>query len=446
MQLFVLFFTFLIHAQEKFPGDFQWCVATAGHQVEGDNIHSDWWEWEKTEGRIRNGEKSGKASFHMQRLEEDVRLMKTLNVSTYRFSIEWSRIEPKEGQFDETAIAHYRRLFTLLKKNKIEAMVTLHHFVQPQWFTASGGWRRKDSPDIFLRYTQKIEKEFGNEATYWVTFNEPMVLLISAYGLGIWPPGENAWDLWDPLVNILLAHGKAYHFFHAQAKARNQNLKVGMAHHLRPVFAKPWYLSSLVEDANFLFNWSIPTALKTGDVQGLRQKNIIGLKFPWPARTQLDGIAGTQDFFGINYYTRELISLQLFPPALRRDPFPGLVGSELNWGIDPDGFYEVLETSHKRFPNIPFYITENGIADGKDQWRGAYIVDHLRELHKAMGQLPHKIEGYCHWSLMDNFEWQEGFEPRFGLIHVDYKNEGRRSLRPSARLIQNIFSTSQLPL
>jgi beta-glucosidase len=425
-----------------FPEDFQWCVATAGHQIEGDNIHSDWWEWEQKPGKIANGDRSGKAAYHMERLQEDVNIMKDLGVDTYRFSIEWSRIEPRKGEFDAKAVAHYKKEFQLLKNKGIRPMVTLHHFVQPYWFTDSGGWRREDSPELFLRFVRKIEQEFGGESDYWITFNEPNVLLFGAYGAGLMPPGETDFDIWAPMVNILKAHGKAYHYLHQRAKEKNHFIKVGMAHHIRPLVGSNFVLNKLVSIADFYLNWNIPLALKTGELKGYGKKTFFLFSIPWRQHIYLDEIKNTQDFLGINYYTREYIRLNFTKPYLHRDPMPGTFPQELNWGMDPKGFAYVLAKADGYFPNLPFFITESGLADSKDEWRGDYVAQHLRELHGFMTEYKHKVEGYCYWSLMDNFEWQEGFTPRFGLYEVNYQKKGERTARPSVSRVREIFKTN----
>lgn len=446
-QILILLFLAVANGETlSFPPDFQWCVATAGHQVEGDNVNSDWWAWEQLPGKIANGEKSGKAAYHMERLKEDVGLMKDFGVKTYRFSIEWSRIEPKEGEFDQAAVDYYRHELQLLKKAGISPMVTIHHFVQPQWFSASGGFRRADSPELFLRYVQKLDQEFGADINLWVTFNEPTVVLIGGFGLGFMPPGEKGWDYWDYMINILKAHAKAYHFLHAQADARGRKIQVGMAHHLRPGVGSNWLLHQGVKIANFFLTWNIPAAVTSGVVRGFPRVNILGLKIPYYKKMTVDGLKDTQDFIGINYYTREKIALSLKAPYLIRTPLDGMTGSDLNWGIDPKGFYEVLKICDQMFPKIPFYITENGLADAKDQWRESFVVTHLEELHRAMKDFKHRVEGYCHWSMMDNFEWQEGYTPRFGLFRTNYKKRGERTIKKSAIRVKEIFKSGKLKL
>lgn len=432
----------------EFPTNFEWCVATSGHQIEGDNINSDWWDWEQLPGTIRKNEKSGKASYHIERLEEDVKLIKDLGAKTYRFSIEWSRIEPRQGYYDLQAIQHYKREIQLLKQNGIKPFVTIHHFTQPQWFSANGGWKKPDAPELFMKYVEKLEAEFGGEVDRWVTFNEPTVLLMGAHIVGFMPPGDTDLDLWVPMVNILKSHGKAYHYLHTKAKERGKTIQVGMAHHLRPVVGGNWLTHKILSLADYFVNWNIPTALKTGKLVGFGKRKLkIGFRILEYKQTTLDEIKDTQDFLGINYYTREYITFSFKAPYMNRTPLPGLEGTEyLNWGIDPEGFYEVLKKSHELYPHMPFYITENGLTDPSDKHRAKYIVDHLRELYRAMNELHHKVEGYCYWSLMDNFEWQEGFDPRFGLFEVDYNSKGERKARPSVEVVKKIFKTNKVEL
>ena len=447
ISLFIILFVYFSFTQaQEFPKEFEWCVATAGHQIEGDNIHSDWWQWEKTPGHIHNNEKSGKASYHMDRLQEDVNLMASIHVKTYRFSIEWSRIEPQQGQFDEKAIAHYKKEIALLKKKNIKPMVTLHHFVQPHWFTSSGGWERPDSPEIFLKYTEKVVAELGNEVDIWTTFNEPTVLLLGGYIFGVSPPGKSSWNFWTPMVNILKAHAKAYHHLHKMAKQAGRTIQVGIAHHIRPIVAAGFLESIGVPYADYLLNWNIPIAVTTGKLKGVIPRHFLGMTIPFPGEKTFEELKNTQDFIGINYYTREYIDLQFFPLNLIRDPLPHIKEKTvLNWGIDPEGFGEVITLAHKEFPTLPFYITENGLADKDDKYRAKYVVSHLKVLNETMNKLSHPIQGYCYWSLMDNFEWLEGFDPRFGLYEVDYKNKGERKARPSLEVIKNIFKTNTLP-
>jgi beta-glucosidase len=246
------------------------------------------------------------------------------------------------------------------------------------------------------------------------------------------------------LVGMLKAHVKAYRYLHEQAASRGQKIQVGMAHHLRPGVGSNWLVHQGVRMANYFLTWNIPLAVSSGVVRGFPRYDLFGIKIPYFKKLKIEGLKDSQDFLGINYYTREKITLGFKAPYFKMGPLDGMTGSDLNWGIDPKGLYEVLELSHKYFPNLPFFITENGIADAKDQWRQKYTVDHLKEIHRAMTGLPHRIDGYCHWSMMDNFEWHEGFTPRFGIFHTNYEKQGERTLKKSGERIREIYRTGRI--
>lgn len=416
-----------------FPDQFRWCVSTAAHQIEGGNRHSDWWEFEHQKDRIKNGDTTAVATDHWNRVPEDVQLIKQLNVSDYRMSIEWARIEPREGQFDPTAIAHYRNEIELLIKNEIRPIVTLQHFTFPLWVRQKGGFEWKGLPKAFARFTEAVYKNIAPEVTDWITINEPMVSALGGYVKGVVPPAETREmnGLPPVLSGILRTHAAAYHKLHRLAAEERQLIRVGMAHQLRtmdpyyPLLATDIALAQLADQA---FNWSLPEALQTG---------VFHLELPFVVSwtESIEGLAGTQDFLAINYYTGDLVHLSPengFELHQRQD----LPKNDMGWPIYPEGFLRILRATAERFPQKPILITENGIADHRDHLRQQFITDHLTVIHQAMSeQIP--IEGYCHWSLLDNFEWDQGYGPRFGLYAVDYKTLNRKA-RPSARLFGRI--------
>jgi beta-glucosidase len=425
----------------KFPEQFKWCVATSAHQIEGNNLHNDWWAWENLiPSKIKNADKSGMATDHWNRYAEDTQIMAAMGITQYRFSIEWSRIEPIQGNFDLEAIKHYRDEIIELKKNGIAPMVTLHHFTSPKWFADLGGWGQKDSVVQFRKYVEFVNKNLGSYVETWITFNEPMVMIAGGYVDGVFPPGIRDWEkVALPVKHILLAHGEAYRELH-----KNKLARVGIAHHLRVMHAYhktnpiEWYLAHKLSKS---FNWAIPNALKDGELS-------INIPTKIKFKEKLAGIKGTQDFLGVNYYSRDMVK---FTPK-GKDPLVILPNekskkTDINWEIYPEGFGKVLEDIHNIFPDLPIYITENGLADKDDKNRTAFIRDHLIQVHKAIAKgMP--IKGYCHWSLMDNFEWAEGYHPRFGLYHVDYKTF-ERTPRKSALYYKSIiekngFSPSEI--
>jgi beta-glucosidase len=439
----------------QFPPDFRWCVATAAHQIEGGNVHSDWWDWEQQPGRIRNGERSGAACDHWNRLEEDVGLLKQLGVRQYRFSVEWARLEPEPGVVDAAAVAHYRREVELLEAAGIEPLVTLHHFTFPRWVRAKGGWEWEGVGEAFERFTRLVYTRIAPRARDWVTVNEPLVHLESGYVRGLTPPGvqgagvgagardlapsrESLGRLVPPLVGLLKAHVRAYRALHQLAGAEGRAVRVGLAHHLR-VFDphRPlWLDAPLAAALDGVWNWAVPDALRTGV---LRASVPLLLDVSVP----VEGLAGTQDFFGVNYYTRDRVSASVRGGLrLGMAVTAGARTNDMGWEVYPEGLYRVLMGVHARFPGLPIVLTENGTADRTDALRPAALRDHLLYLHKALREGA-RVEGYCHWSLMDNFEWMEGFGPRFGLYAVDYATQ-RRTPRGSAREYTRIIRSGGL--
>jgi beta-glucosidase len=423
-----------------FPPGFLWSAATSAHQVEGGNDNSDWWDFELEPGRIKGGERSGRACDHWHRIDEDIALLKELGLNHYRFSIEWARVERRSGAFDAEAIAHYRSVLERLRAAKIEPLVTLHHFTLPRWVAARGGWGDPETAGAFARYAARVYAELGELARDWITINEPMVLLVAGYVSADFPPARtDPRAIGAPLVGLVRGHAEAYHALHAIAKARGWGLRVGLAHHLR-VFdpARAWHAGDLLT-ASVLeraFNWALPDALATGQLR---------LSLPLVVRVQesIPRAKGTQDFFGVNYYSRDRIRFApTHPQRFERVDLPGEWRSDLGWEIYPRGLYRLLHKVARRDRSLPILITENGVADASDASRARFIEEHLRFVHQAMREGV-RVEAYSHWSLLDNFEWAEGFTPRFGLCAVDYATLAR-TVRPSARVYARIASENAL--
>ncbi len=424
--------------RKEFPNGFKWCVATSAHQVEGGNTESDWWHWEQQAGRIAHGDVSGAAADHWNRLAEDIGLLQDLGVGMYRFSVEWAKLEPREGEWDLQVLNHYRRKVRSLRAVGIEPMVTLIHFTLPQWLAERGGVEWERFPEAFAAYTQRVKEALDREVRYWITFNEPMVWLSAGYHMGIFPPGENRAiaGLKVPITQVLKAHALAYPILKLQITEDALPDQVGFAFHMRSFQAyQGWnpvdQIAAAVADRHW--NYALASAVQDGVVRF----SIPGV-FNW--RQQIAGLAGTQDFLGVNYYSRDLIHVSL-SKGLERMTGSGPL-TDLNWEIYPEGIYQVLKETHKRFPSQPIFITENGLADHRDHYRANFIRDHLEQIHKAISEgVP--VQGYCHWSLLDNFEWAEGFEPRFGLFEVDYLS-GVRTPRPSRDVYRDIINKNAL--
>ncbi|MDO8489146.1 MAG: glycoside hydrolase family 1 protein [Candidatus Omnitrophota bacterium] len=404
---------------KKFPQNFLWGASTSAHQVEGQNIHNDWWIAEQNHALK---EPSGQACRHYELYAQDFAIAKQLNHNCHRFSIEWSRIEPQEGQFDLAEIEHYRKVISELKKQAIEPIVTLHHFTNPIWFSQKGAWTNPNCKKYFLRFVDKVVKEFASQVKFWITINEPLIYSSHSYLLGVWPPKEcSLLKMVIVTLNMAKAHIEAYRIIH---KIYQDN-----------ALAKP-----MVSVAANLQAFEIcqPT-LKNKLAFYLRHK-LYNLYFIEELLRKK-----TLDYIGINYYSRSLVdvrswrirALLLDTCRYNHNPLPK---NSLGWDIYPQGLYKLLIALKKY--NLPVLITENGICTEDDNLRWDYIREHLEQLHRAIGQGV-KILGYIYWSLIDNFEWDKGFSPRFGLVYVDYQTQ-KRIIKESAKKFAQVVSSGEI--
>lgn len=402
----------------KFPQNFLWGAATSAYQVEGNNINSDWWQWEKDAG-IEN---SASACRHYQFYEQDFDLVKSLNHNAHRFSIEWSRIEPEEGKFSQKELKHYLDVVLSLRARNIEPMVTLHHFTNPIWFSRMGGWENSKSIARFLRYCDFLMRALAKYVHYWITINEPNVYVSHAYILGVWPPQKKSY-LKAKIVhdNFIRAHIKAYRLIHKIYK------ELG--------FPKP-----CVSIAQNMMAF-VPCT------QNLKDRLAARFRDKWYNFRFFDKIISHKalDFMGVNYYARQLVEVEkwgignLAMDVCKNDHHP-VKKNSLGWDIYPAGLYELLLKLKKY--GLPVIITENGICTSDDNLRWEYLYNHLKNIHLAIEKgVP--VTGYFYWSLMDNFEWDKGFRPRFGLIDIDY-NTYKRTVRESARYFSQVCKTGVL--
>ena len=407
----------------QFPNDFYWGAATSAHQVEGNN-HNDWAEWEKSESRIKNLESrikkedfikqspehlfkkwpapldlenyiSGRACDHYSRFREDFDIAKSLGHNAHRFSIEWSRIEPEEGKFNEKEIEHYREVIRALRERRIEPFVTLWHWPFPIWVANQGGWENKKTVNDFAIYCERIAGALRDQVKFWVVLNEPGYWFVNAYVTKKFPAPKQS--LFAPIrayMHMIRAHKKVY----KKMKDINKEFFIG-----------------IVESTG----WIAPETLRwvLHDI-----RNFI---FPWFVKNYFD-------FFGLNYYRRAPI-------------IGGNLGdvSEIGWEIYPEGLYQNIRGAYSRFGK-PIFITENGIADSQDLKRTEFIKTHLQAVARAVTE-GIDVRSYFYWSLLDNFEWDSGFWPRFGLVGVDYKTMERK-IRPSAFEYAKICKENKLEI
>ncbi|HEV2413032.1 MAG TPA: family 1 glycosylhydrolase [Candidatus Saccharimonadales bacterium] len=408
-----------------FPKRFFWGAATSGHQVEGKN-RDQWtiWElenaptlaqqaryglntlpdWDEIEEQATNPRNyiSGKGVDHYNRYEEDFDILAKLNMNAFRFSIEWSRIEPREGEWDPLAVEHYRLYIHALKRRNIEPFVTLWHWTMPEWFVQKGGFEKRANVKYFVRFATKILDELGEEFRYVTTINEPEVYSALGYSTGEWPPQKESKLLTLKVyLNLGYAHRKVY----KAAKTINRKFIVGLSTNIAHNYAGDNAIVSKITAR--LVKWST-------------------------SRFFLNRVHRHLDFIGLNYYfSNRYYGYRVHNPNERI--------SDLGWDMQPQDVEHVLVDLWYRYRK-PIIITESGVADRKDQYRKWWIAETVGAMHRAMKQGVN-LDGYIHWSLLDNFEWAYGFWPRFGLVAVDYKT-GERTVRQSAilygRLIKRV--------
>jgi beta-glucosidase len=410
----------------RFPPGFLWGTATAAHQVEGDNSNNDWWAWEEA-GKIKDGSRSGDACDWWHRAEEDFDRAQAMGQNSHRLSVEWSRIEPQPGHFDRQAIDRYRQMLAGLRERNLAPMVTLHHFTNPLWLVQMGGWENPAVIPLFTRFASRMVEELGDLCSLWCTINEPVVYTTQGYLRGIWPPGRSDFALtWCVMNHMAKAHAQVYRAIHRLAS----RVQVGLVKHMR-IFdpANPQDLRdrwvAAVQD--HLFNRLFLDAVTEG-----RLRPPLGLGSLYaPA---IDSV----DFIGLNYYARDTLA---FDPKMAGNLFGRVVFSpemELgpeDWGeIYPPGLYLLVKKLEKY--RKPIYVTECGRPDKTDAHRPRFILTHLAALHRAIAEGA-PVKGFYHWTLVDNFEWAEGWSMRFGLIALDEKT-GQRTMKRSGELYAQV--------
>jgi beta-glucosidase len=404
---------------------FYWGASTSAHQVEGGN-HNSWTQWEQTvaptlaqnfakhfthlpkdvftrvsvDAQNPQNYLSQKSTQHYSSYLEDINLMRSLNFNAYRFSIEWSRIEPFKGQWDLREVKHYRTKIQSLRQADIEPFITLWHWTHPIWFEEAGGWANPTAVKSFVNYVQFITQELGNEVSFWITMNEPQIYTSMSYIYGLWPPQKKhvpqAYQVFRRLVQ---AHQMSYRLI----KQAFPTSFVGIAENI--AYSQPAN-SKILTQLHRIFSQYIDHLFLNATKREL-------------------------DFIGLNYYFRNLID-----GLWIKNPHQKV--SDLGWDMYPSGLYHVIDEISKY--QKPIIITENGLADAQDTYRQWWLEESMHALERSKSE-GKNIFGYLHWSLLDNFEWDKGYWPRFGLIEVDYASQ-QRTIRPSAKWYAQYIANS----
>ncbi|MHB8070854.1 MAG: glycoside hydrolase family 1 protein [Candidatus Cryosericum sp.] len=393
------------------PESFLLGTATASLQIEGGDRNNSWYRWVQT-GHVKDGSSCIVADDHWNRVTEDIALLKQLHEQTYRMSLEWSRIEPARGQFDKQAMDHYRLEIQQLVDAGIRPLVTLHHFSNPLWLEDAGAWLNPDVVGLFERYTAYVVENLGDLVSDWCTINEPNVYLANGYVLGGWPPSDiGITKYFRGARNMICAHIKAYRKIHEIRSGNGcQDTMVGVANHLR--LFDPKHGDGQERWAAGMYERLFQDLFITGMCEG-RLLAPLGSGYPL-------GEGRYFDFFGVNYYTRDIVGSKSRPTDVlgKLEVREGSQKNDLGWEIYAEGLNRVCKKYWERY-HTPIFITENGTADAKDAFRTRFIYDHLFQVSRLIDDGV-DVQRYYYWSLMDNFEWIEGLSARFGIVAVDF--------------------------
>jgi beta-glucosidase len=381
----------------EFPQGFFWGAATSSYQVEGNIYNNDWAFEARTSKKVPEAD-SGPD--HFNRYEEDFDIAKSLGHNCHRFSIEWSRIEPKEGEFSFEAIQHYKEVLEALNKRNLEPFVTLWHFTLPEWLYEKGGMASEKFPEYFAKYCAFVVSNLHELCNHWATINEPCVVVSMGYSHGAWPPFQKGSFLkaGKVLNNLAKAHNLAY----KQIKQNDFFSDVGIVKH-------NLYFHS--ENKN-------PLNILKAELSDYFWNHYF-----------LKKIENHCDSIGLNYY-------QHVGFGDKKE----YKQTDMGWDIYPEGIYPVLVDLKKY--NKPVFVAEAGIADHQDIHRAKYIKDLVYGMYKALSDGV-ALKGYMYWSLLDNFEWAEGYEKKFGLVEINYKTK-ERHVRESAKVFKEICQKNAL--
>ena len=438
----------------RFPDGFLWGAATSAYQIEGSPLAdgagpSIWHRFSHTPGRTSHGETGDVACDHYRRYADDVRLMRELGLTAYRFSIAWSRVLPEgRGRVNAAGLAFYDRLVDSLLAADIQPVVTLYHWDLPAALDDRGGWLNPDIADWFADYARVVVRALDDRVPMWATLNEPWVVTDGGYLHGVLAPGHRS--LFEPPLathNLLRAHARAVEAYRAEGTQR-----IGIVVNLEPKYPASMsdedQAATMRADAYMNRQYLDPVLFGRYPDE---LRTIFGEAWPLHASEELAFLRQPIDFVGVNYYTRGVTTSDptALPVRAGRVNQPRHPYTETGWEVYAQGLADTLQWVTDRYGRIPLYVTENGAAfydppqplDGKvdDPLRVAYYRSHLRAAHDALCQGV-DLRGYFAWSLLDNYEWSLGYSKRFGIVHVDYATQ-QRTPKASARFYAEVIRT-----
>jgi beta-glucosidase len=405
----------------SFPPGFLWGAATAAHQVEGNNVNSDLWVLEHCDPTLFE-EPSLDACDHYHRFPDDIRMLAALGLNTYRFSIEWARIEPEQGRFSLSALDHYRRMLAACHENGVTPMVTFYHFSSPRWFAGLGGWEKPAAVDLFVRYCERAARHFGDLISLASTFNEPNLPLLLRWISHIDVPFTTVMRMSRQASRAIGSNQFGCFFLGDGDKLKSHMIA---AHHqaVAALKAGPGRFPVGV-------NISLQDEQAVGP-NSRRDRKCEEVYDPW-----LEA-ASRSDFLGIQTYTRSRV-------GKKGDlgPEPGVELTQMGYEFWPDALETCIKYAAARV-NVPIYITESGVATDDDSRRIEYIRHSLAGVQRCVAERI-DVRGYIHWSLLDNFEWIMGYRPKFGLVAVDRATQ-TRTIKPSGHYLGEIARQNRVP-
>ncbi|QHE53654.1 GH1 family beta-glucosidase [Pontibacillus sp. HMF3514] len=441
-----------------FSKDFIFGTATSSYQIEGaikegGRTPSIWDTFSSIPGKVVNGDTGEMACDHYHRFEEDIEIIKSLGVDSYRFSIAWPRIFPEEGVYNPEGMDFYVNLSKQLLAQGIKPFVTIYHWDMPQWAHEKGGWVNRDSVKWFKEYAQACFKALDEYVDMWITHNEPWCAALLGYHQGVHAPGHTNMDeAVKAAHHIMLSHGEAVKLYKEELKLEKP---IGITLNLSPIYAASNSQNDLLAANNmdgYLNRWFLDPIFKgkyPEDMMNLYSKYVHSYEFI--QSDDLELISYPCDFLGINFYNRQLVEFSGASDFLYRLAYSDYPKSGMGWDISPKEFKSLIYRLRQEYTQLPIYITENGAAfddvleeDGTvhDTDRKQYMEQHILAVAE-LNQEGMNIAGYYLWSLLDNFEWAFGYGKRFGIVYVDFETQ-KRYVKDSAKRYAEIVGARKI--
>ncbi len=442
----------------KIEKDFIFGTATSAYQIEGaynldGKTDSIWDDFCEQKGKIKGGDDGKIACDHYHKYEQDIEIMKEMGIQSYRLSIAWARIFPKEGEYNPKGMEFYKKILAKLKEANIEPIITLYHWDLPMWAYKKGGWLNREVINDFVDYSKKVFEELNGEVEKWITHNEPFVVSMLGYSSGEHAPGhKNMQEALEVAHNLLISHGKVI----KELRKIKPDVKIGITLNLSQSYPEKNTKNDRKAARFFdgmLNRWFLEPIFKGKYPEDMIKlyKEKSGMDFSFIKESDFEDTAVKIDFFGINYYNRSTMKYSKSNELEFESGKSDFKRTEMGWEVDPNGLYDLIVRIRKDYTKLPIMITENGAAypdevneNGEviDDERTDYIVGHLEKITK-LNQEGYNISAYYLWSFLDNFEWAHGYSKRFGIVYVDFGTQ-KRTVKKSGKTYADIIQKNEI--